>query len=364
MSISKPAQPLYCKNCDTKLPAKAVYCPNCSQRYRKGKISFFEMIIEFLETIFNIDNKIFRTLAYMLIPGKLTLAYVQGRQIRFIHPMRLFLVAAILFFSVLSFLIFRYEEREIQKISEELLIRDGYKASFLDELDQTKLLLLDSLPWPDSNCTHITLDTFLAKVPDPRKDSIDLTYLDWHRDSSFTFQRIKVSKRDLFEVPVDEIPGKYGIEGLLGATVVKQLVKLQLKLGQFIGFAVSQTVWTFLILMPLLAFFLKFLYIRHRIYFVEHLVFSFHFHAFVFIFTAIMLLGAYWINQFSAESQPGSFLATLFLTGLVYLWLSMKRLYRQRFWKTTFKFFVFSSGYMVLFSICLILSLFLATILF
>lgn len=364
MATSKPTQALYCKNCDTKLPAQAIYCPNCSQRYRKGKISLFEMISEFLETIFNIDNKIFRTLVYMLIPGKLTLAYVQGKQIRFIHPIRLFLVAAILFFTVISFLIFRYEEREIQKISEELLIRDGYKASFLDELDQTKLVLLDSLQWADSTCTTSTLDTFLARVPDPRKDSINLTYLDWHRDSSFTFQSIKVSKRDLFEVPTDEIPEKYGVQGLLGGTVIKQLVKLQLKLGQFIGFAVSQTVWTFFILMPMLAFFLKFLYIRHRIYFIEHLVFSFHFHAFVFIFTGIMLLGAYGINQFSAESQPASFLTILFLTGLAYLWLSMKRLYRQKFWKTTFKFLVFSSGYAILFSVCLILSLFLVTILF
>ncbi len=354
----------YCQNCDTRLPQQAVFCPKCSQRHRKGKISVWEMLWEFLETLFNLDNKIFRTLGYLLIPGKLTLAFIQGKQVRFIHPMRLFIVSAVLFFSVISFLIFRYEDRQIQELSEELILKDGYKAAFLDELDKAKLSMIDSFSVADTACTAVVLDTFLTRIPDPRLDSLSLTYLDWSRDSSFTFQSVKVSKRDLFEIPTDQLPEKYGITSLLGYTIVKQLVKLQLKLGQFIGFAVSQTVWTFLILMPLLAFVLKFLYIRHNIYYLEHLVFSFHFHAFVFLFTGLVLLGVYGFNQLSAESEPGSVLGSLFLIGLVYLWLSMKRIYGQKSLKTSFKFTLFSFSYLILFSLCLILSLLLATILF
>lgn len=349
-----------CKNCQVSLPAKANYCPQCSQRYRKGKLTVMQLLGEFFETLFNFDNKIFRTLAYLVIPGMLTRHYIQGRQVSFISPIRLFLVSAILFFSVISFLIFRYQEHKIQELGDSLVIRDGHRAAFLDELDVVKSQWTDSLSGENSAMVAATLDTFWKRIPDPRRDSIQLTYLDWHPDSSFLLKTIPIAKRDFLEVPVDDIPGKYGIRGLLGSTVIKQLVKLQLKLGQFIGFVVSQTVWTFLLLIPLLAFVLKLIYIRHPFYYMEHLVFAFHLHAFIFLFSGLVLLGTYSITH----SNPSSFFGSLSVLALGYIWFSMKRLYGQRVIKTSIKFMLFNLAYVMLFSFCLTLSIILATILF
>ena len=352
----------WCKNCSASLPAKAAYCPICSQRYRKGKLSLFVVVGEFFETLFNLDNKIFRTMAYLVVPGKLTQHYIQGKQVRFISPVRLFLVSAILFFSVISFLIFRYQERKIQELGDSLVIKDGYRAAFMDELDAIRLQWLDTLPQglTDTVGTVAILDTFMASIPDPRQDSMALTYLDWHPDSSFGFRSVSIAKRDFIEVPIDELPGKYGVRSFLGSTVIKQLVKLQLKLGQFIGFVVSQTVWTFLLLIPLLAIVLKLLYIRHPYYYMEHLVFAFHLHAFVFLLSGLVLLGTYSL----AESDLSAFSANLALLSLVYIWLSMKRMYGQRIIKTSVKFVLFSMLYMMLFTFCLTFSVLLATILF
>lgn len=80
-----------CRNCGHPLPEGANYCPQCSQKNHDGRLSFREMAVEMVSTIFNLDNKIFRSFLALLVPGKLTVDYFEGKHVRYYHPLRLFL---------------------------------------------------------------------------------------------------------------------------------------------------------------------------------------------------------------------------------------------------------------------------------
>lgn len=91
------------------------------------------------------------------------------------------------------------------------------------------------------------------------------------------------------------------------------------------------------VLLPLFALFLKLLYIRRRRYYVEHLIFSFHFHAVIFI-AAIAFLAAYALTEhfgLSAVNDKLAFWLWLYLT--LYLIMAMRKVYRQGWIKTLLK---------------------------
>jgi len=90
---------------------------------------------------------------------------------------------------------------------------------------------------------------------------------------------------------------------------------------------------TMLLLMPLLALVFKLLYIRSKRYFIEHLTFFLHYHTFAYIILAVYMLT--W-----GYSTP-AFGKVVVIALLLYLLFAMKRVYRQGWFKTLFKAFVF-----------------------
>lgn len=91
-----------CRNCDTFLPENAKFCPACSQKNTDGRITFKELVSQFMSDLFNLDGRIFQTLKALSVPGKLTDDFFNGKQIRYYHPVRLFIFAGVIFIGVLS----------------------------------------------------------------------------------------------------------------------------------------------------------------------------------------------------------------------------------------------------------------------
>lgn len=104
----------------------------------------------------------------------------------------------------------------------------------------------------------------------------------------------------------------------------------------------------FFLLVPFYALILYVLYRRTRRYYVEHLIFSLHFHSFVFVALLFYLLvSSYlsaqyvWLNQL---------LVSLLLLGtLVYLFLALKRVHQQTFSRTAIKFALMIGSYAISF---------------
>lgn len=113
----------------------------------------------------------------------------------------------------------------------------------------------------------------------------------------------------------------------------------------------------FFVMVPFYALILAALYRKPRRYYVEHVIFSLHFHSFAFIVLLLYLL----VSSFLLARQVfiNQLLSTALLVfTLVYLFIALKRVYRQSYGKTTLKFGLLLGSYTVTFLICLFVALF------
>src|SRR3569623_1790112 len=90
-----------CANCGT--PLLGPHCYRCGQPV-DGLVRHFGSIMgDFLDTVLNIDARVFRTLWPLLSrPAYLSKEYFAGRRVRYVSPVRLFV-----FLSIVTFFIAR-----------------------------------------------------------------------------------------------------------------------------------------------------------------------------------------------------------------------------------------------------------------
>ena len=84
-----------CPNCGT--PAPLAYCPACGQAQHEAHRSLRSIAGDLLDTFAGWDGKIPVTL-WLLVrhPGRLTAEYVAGRRVRYLPPLRLYLLLSVL----------------------------------------------------------------------------------------------------------------------------------------------------------------------------------------------------------------------------------------------------------------------------
>ena len=87
----------HCENCGTEL--RGHYCSNCGQAAVNYHRSFRHVIVDVLDSFLNWDSKFIRSIGLLLWrPGWLTNQFLEGRRVRFLHPLRLYLLVSIVFF--------------------------------------------------------------------------------------------------------------------------------------------------------------------------------------------------------------------------------------------------------------------------
>jgi Protein of unknown function (DUF3667) len=95
--MSSPAVPA-CRNCGA--PAGGKYCPECGQDTAPHPPTAREFLHEFVAHYVAIEGSLWITLRKLMVPGALTLDYFAGRKRRYVHPLRLYLTASVVFFLV------------------------------------------------------------------------------------------------------------------------------------------------------------------------------------------------------------------------------------------------------------------------
>jgi hypothetical protein len=95
--VSTPAVPA-CRNCGA--PAGGKYCPECGQDTAPHPPTAREFLHEFAAHYVAIEGSLWITLRKLVVPGALTLDYFAGRKRRYVHPLRLYLTASVVFFLV------------------------------------------------------------------------------------------------------------------------------------------------------------------------------------------------------------------------------------------------------------------------
>lgn len=307
-----------CRNCSHSILSSAKYCSSCGQKNTDGRISIRSFFSAFFSTVFNLESKFFQTLGHIFIPGKLTVEYFRGRHKRYFHPVRFFIITALLAIAVFGY-----------QLSSTIDMSDVYRRAENQVRNKTVLADVDTIlqqtleKYPRRSSWKPAYDTLYLNLKSKyysSEDSIDMR-------RSIMFDGIdevdlKVSNKDLVDLNPDELVEKYKVPGFFKRYIFKQKIKLYKDKGSFEPFVLGNSLWIILLMMPFLAFILKILYIRQGYYYVEHLVFSFHSHAFAFILFALVKISIH-------LDIPEWVIAIGFGIMFIYLYLALLNVYRQ-----------------------------------
>src|ERR1700722_16723570 len=86
----------HCENCGAQLTGK--YCAQCGQPAIDYRRSFRHVIVDVLDSFLNWDSKFFAPPPLLMVkPWQLTNDFLAGKRVRYVHPLRLYLLASILF---------------------------------------------------------------------------------------------------------------------------------------------------------------------------------------------------------------------------------------------------------------------------
>lgn len=340
----------YCRNCYYPISDYSKYCSQCSQKNTDGKIPVWDFVQEFFTNLFNIDSKLFLTFFALFIPGKLTVEYFKGKHKSYASPVRLFLYSGITLFAVVisktQDVSFgrgqEYYAKRAERVRVKQIINDNIKRFQLSYQDTANYYQSDSLA------------KWLRKgigSERPSQDSISLNNVFGAK------KKLRISANDFADLSVDEIAKKYELSPGFNTMVTAQQIKTMKNGKGLFHFFIGKLPVIIFAMMPFLAIILMVLYARRKNhYFVEHLVFSFHTHTFVFLVTLALVLFGQYIH--------GIFIALSIFGILIYFLLAMKRFYGQGFFKTFLKFSLLSFTYMFLIIVFFTLSVTISFFLF
>lgn len=93
--------PTHCENCNA--PLQGHYCHVCGQSIINPIRHAGHALEEVFESFWHLDGRIFRTLRDLLSPGRVAKNYIAGHRVRYVAPLRLFVIVSVLTFFVAQF---------------------------------------------------------------------------------------------------------------------------------------------------------------------------------------------------------------------------------------------------------------------
>lgn len=92
-----------CENCHA--PLQGGFCHLCGQNAHSPLRHTGHALEEVFESFWHLDGRVFRTLRELLSPGRLANAYLAGHRVRYIAPLRLFVILSVLTFFVAQYVV-------------------------------------------------------------------------------------------------------------------------------------------------------------------------------------------------------------------------------------------------------------------
>jgi hypothetical protein len=279
-----------CKNCGEPLAGR--YCSACGQAADVRIPSFGGLVVDALGDVFNFDSRVWRSLATLVRPGRLTARFLEGQRAKYTPPFRLYIVTSLVFFAVFS------------------LGRGGASVT------ESRPVIAPPADVSDASSPQTTVaQSFGIDIDETGGWSCNL---DNQNMSPAVRARLQAACKKM--------------EADNGASYLR-------------AFADHIPVMM-LVIIPLVAALMKLLYLFSKRGYVEHLLFFVHVHTFFFLAGTVAIL-----LSLSARLVP--FLASpvriavvaVWIYFPVYVYLAMRHVYRQGHLVTTIKYVMLGSGY-------------------
>jgi hypothetical protein len=313
---SPPPLP-FCENCGANMSGP--FCSQCGQHAVDYRRSFGRVFADVLDSFLNWDSKF--TLSLWLLmsrPWKLTIDFLSGKRVRHMHPLRLYLLISIVFF-------FGVHELATQANLNPRTHRD------LTPEEKAKL---------DAKLSKLPADV-QAEV----KQEID--------KSAKPKSETKAPENDegFLEVGTDkDDPNASPFEKWLNRRLKERIGEHGVNAKVFFLALVGHLPAMMLCCIPLFALVLKILYSFRRVLYIDHLIYALHIHAFAYL--AILIIGFTAAGlKHVAPILSGWVTAGLIVTAIMQLLFSIRRVYRQGWFMSIFKFLF--GGVIYLFVLCL-----------
>jgi len=336
-----------CLNCHT--PLGGQYCGECGQRARSRLISIWELTQEAFGDFLELDSRLWRTLIPLTIrPGQLTKDYLEGRRARFMPPFRTYLVLSIFFFLIAFFdpreelgIFFEPEADNVEEVSEDTQSANEIRDEVLSELVAEGLISRD-----EADAEQLTNQ--------PGEQDEDAEDDEGGFRVSIDGQQAE-NEDQCSDIEIDDMP-EWASSRLTKERLTAICERMVADDGRaFLGKLLDNVPAGLFILLPLMALMLKILYPLSKRYYVEHLLFVVHYHAFIFLILSLQILFSRLASL--AGFADGVLAITIFAVSLyipVYLYKSMRRVYGQGHLFTTLKFFVLVVSYFTGLSVILL----------
>jgi len=355
-----------CYNCQHPIAATDKYCGKCGQKHHDGKYSVGEVISEFISANFNLDAKIFQTLAGLINPGYLTEQYFKGVHKKYYKPVRLFLVLGIIVFAFMSpdmsgtqDMMKQIEEKETEKLYEAKW--DSLKSEIGTLTSDNNLLSALDTMYLNNNLALLNLE---AKDPSKRKNNnfsvnIGETRATFNRyNDSVEIFGTKFSNKDFLDHEPKEFVDKFFPDRKwFEKLAMRQFIKVMRDGNSLMDYVMNRLPIFLLFLTPIYALVYWLIYIRRKRFFVEHFVFLLHLNSAALVF---ILLSYFLIQTFEIEALGGGTV----IAYLIYYFLALKRYYQQGKIKTFLKFILLNIASTIVGLIALVVILLLGVLLF
>ncbi|WP_237134786.1 DUF3667 domain-containing protein [Pseudohongiella sp. O18] len=376
-----PVLPSHCLNCDTELQGQ--WCHHCGQKARSEVRHFGSVFTDILDTVFEYDNRIWRTLVPLYFkPGRLTRDYMAGKRARYVLPFRLFFVLSIVSFLALQLLALPDEVTELSaranyEIFAELETADAVIAErdrLISEIQQS-LTELEAGSVDGGGLAGNTLRS--------ARDGIETAARSRLEELGVTTEPPAIpppepvtpqepaetglpdttgeSAEDSFrsELQIDWLP--QSANQWLNAMVergVGNLEQVNQDPGRLIDAMFSLLPIVLFCMLPIFALLLKLFYVFSGRMYMEHFVVALHSHSFLFMALLIGLL----LNWVSGLPPAGSFLDGVLSTigrvatvwAPLYLLLMQRTVYGQGWDMTVAKYLVIGVLYFMLLAMALL----------
>jgi Protein of unknown function (DUF3667) len=389
--------PRACENCKTELLGETCY--HCGQPV-KGLVRQFSSIMgDFLDTVLNIDTRVFRTLGPLIYkPGFLTYEYFSGRRIRYVSPVRLFF-----FLAVIAFLFAQWSMpdditndkgdvvqinsdkndaiTQAKTVAEVEALRKEAMAELAEASKETEGvpmmgIALEKAAAKINESADARIKALIAAAP-AASNAEKIAAAENQDDFEINFGAAKPEQANSSKSQdKDKEPGGVSFNGERWDPV-KNPIKFDLLpdaanawLNSLAQKAENNTKvindnpavilkavlgilpMTLFLMLPIFALLLKVMFFFKRRLYMEHLIVALHSHAFLMLAMIITIIFgdiAGWASNYSWLSGAANIIATLLLVWIpIYLFIMQKRVYRQGWIMTSLKYFLIGNIYFIM----------------
>ncbi|MGB9476254.1 MAG: DUF3667 domain-containing protein [Candidatus Udaeobacter sp.] len=375
----------HCENCGAQLEGH--WCAKCGQPAIDYRRSFRHVIADLLNEFLNWDSKVFATIGLLIArPWKLTNQFLAGHRVRYVHPLRLYLLASILFFFAVNYGIKSAHFDPINLSPENRAeIRDELQRENLTPEVRAKIEgALGGVQVAPNKRARLEKELKRADLPvDARREIQERLQ---HGDPVPNARtKIEDAMKDLPpevrgriqdalkgasptpgrepQQPGQTTPGprenngpvlesgsnknaSTPFEKWIEARAKEKMGEHGTKMGLFITTLFSNLPYMMLCCIPLFAFVLKILYLRRHRFYIDHLVYALHIHTFAYTGIILIVLATIGLNRIVPGAIAGWIIALFWIAFVVQIFLSIRRVYRQGWFTSIFKFL--SGGVMYL----------------